>query len=163
MGQNKACTECYWWSKPIMGWQVHLQSSPAWAGLASGSCPVKMPQGLPQMNSFLFLSSFCWEMFKTTSMWIIVGSETLGDSSDCFIKIQGTNWAVLNSHGLSYIFWASDLNSQIFYFYKKELVFAGQDSLYVNPCRLFSLLNSKCPFPPKPMERWPLAPSLQIY
>lgn len=114
------------------------------------------------MSTHFFLSSFCWEIFETMSISIIVGSETLGDSSGRFIKIQGTNWAVLNSYRLSYIFWASDLNSQIFYFYKKELLFAGQDLLYVNPCCLFALLNCKCPFPPKPMERYPLVPNPQI-
>ena len=127
-------------------------------GLCQGLAPLRCHQRLPQVSSLPFLSSFCWETFKTTSIWINVGRKMPGDSSDCFIKIQGTNWAVLNCVHMDIptYFEQQTLIHKLSVSVTRNSVFAGQDLLFVNPCCLFGLLTSECLNSPKPMEGHPL-------
>lgn len=162
MTWGKGCRECPWWSKPIPGCQgdphiltcmarACIRALPCWDG--TRGWPRSARGHSPALSA---------EMFEAMSIWINVGSETLGDSSDCFIKIQGPNWALLNCahmNNLTYFehqTWIHKFSVSV----KRSPLFGGQNLLYVNLCCFFSLLTSKFPIPPKSMERWILAPSI---
>lgn len=160
---GKGCSECHWCGKPSTGCRVH----PHILTCMVRACIrvfalLRCHERLPQISSWPFPCSFCWETFEAMSIWINVGSEMLGDSSDCFIKIQGPNWAVLNCAHMNnptyfeHQAWIHKFSVSV----KRNSVLGGQNLLYVNPCCFFSLLTFKFIISPKSMERCTLAPNI---